>query len=159
MGPPLPRSSCSSSHTPPLRRLCWNFSAGAEETAGSAVATQPYRRPSADSPVPRKGLISPVICVPAGLGTHVVWERQLISWRSRRGGPGQGAQTEKWPVGSWHVQLALTWPPSPWQALGWSGRAKLPDSLFTLCDIPQPWNVVPLPSCPSTPAMFGLAFS
>lgn len=65
VGPPLSRP-------PPPWRLCWNFSAGAEEAVGSAGTAQPYLQPSADSSVPRKGLISLVICAPAGLGTHVV---------------------------------------------------------------------------------------
>lgn len=79
---------------PGLWRLCWNLCAGTEETTGSVVATQPYLRPPAGSPVPRRGLISLAICAPARLGTPVAWwvslgmAAHLLEVRMRRARAG-----------------------------------------------------------------------
>lgn len=67
---------------------------------GSVVAVQPYLRPSADTPVARKGVYQLLICAPAVLGTRV-FERisrgtaaHLLLVRV------QGLATERgWPIG------------------------------------------------------------
>lgn len=61
----------------------------------SVVAPQPYLRPSADTPVARKGVYQLLTCAPAILGTHVVErisrEQPISSLAGSRAWPQRGA--------------------------------------------------------------------
>lgn len=83
---------------------------------GSVVATQPYLRPSADSPVPRKGVYQPGHLSLSGLG-NTCGQTDFPG----DGSPSPGASSQGWDSqvrelgreggqGGGCVHLTLTWP-------------------------------------------------
>lgn len=98
-----------------------------KETTGSALLLSLISRPSADSPVPRKGAYRPAHLCPSQLGTH-----------------GQAAGSSEWGRGRTHTGLMRP-PPSSTGALGILGRTMAPGSLPRLHDIQDP--PAPSPAC------------
>lgn len=102
-----------------------------KETTGSALPLSLISRPSADSPVPRKGVYRPGHLCPSRLGTR-----------------GQAVGSSEWGRGRTHTGLMQPPPPST-GALGVLGRTTAPGFLTRLHDTQDP--PAPSPTCrPST---------